>query len=277
MRMTNEEFQAEVFRRSQVYMQQKRSRRTHMFRAAAAFAACFVLVAGGLVIRNLHSNNFTASNMFSADNAVSCAESSLKEDCAAEASEEYTLEAEQAAEAPEQYLNQANTSDGKRKDSKGADQSDVADANSEIAEENSEEEAESEDASSGSSEDSSSDTDEMLSAAEYLDALGIRQPPETLWGYSLEWDPDARYLLHERNAFLYPDEQRRVMLTVYLLPIPEHAPDDGEIYIYHSEEGQTADFIVGNAQVTLIGNGMEAGDIMTLKDIAQELKSSLEK
>ena len=112
---------------------------------------------------------------------------------------------------------------------------------------------------------------------DYLDALGIRQPPEILWGYSLEWDPDARYLLHERNAFLYPDEQRRVMLTVYLLPIPEHAPDDGEIYIYHSEEGQTADFIVGNAQVTLIGNGMEAGDIMTLKDIAQELKSSLEK
>lgn len=269
MRMTNEEFQAEVFRRSQVYMQQKHSRRTHMFRAAAAFAACFVLVAGGLVIRNLHSNNFEMSNMFSADNAVSCEESSLKEDCAAEASEEYAEEAEQAAEAPEQYLNQADTSNGKRKDSKGANQSDVADANAEIAEENSEEEAESADASSG--------TEEMLSAADYLDALGIRQPPETLWGYSLEWDPDARYLLHERNAFLYPDEQRRVMLTVYLLPVPEHAPDDGEIYIYHSEEGQTADFIVGNAQVTLIGNGMEAGDIMTLKDIAQELKSSLEK
>lgn len=47
MRMTNEQFQAEVFRRSKAYMQQRQVRRRRLRRGALVFAGCLVVAIGG--------------------------------------------------------------------------------------------------------------------------------------------------------------------------------------------------------------------------------------
>ena len=43
MRMTNEEFQAEVFRRSEIYMKERQVRRRKMFTGALAFCGCLAV------------------------------------------------------------------------------------------------------------------------------------------------------------------------------------------------------------------------------------------
>ncbi len=93
MRMTNEEFQAEVFRRSQVYFAERRRSRRRLFTGAAAFAGCFVIAVGALALRGTMTNMQSQdcgiaeniNSIFSAKNASSYADSAA--DCAdAEAS-----------------------------------------------------------------------------------------------------------------------------------------------------------------------------------------------
>ena len=102
MRMTNEEFQAEVFRRSNVYLQQKRQNRRRFFYGAAAFACCFVIAAGGLALRSRMNGDKTAFSGF-LDNATAseAADVSSEEYCEEESSE--AAEAASEAESAEAW------------------------------------------------------------------------------------------------------------------------------------------------------------------------------
>lgn len=56
MRMTNEQFQAEVLRRSKAYMQQRQVRRRQLRTGALVFAGCLVVVLAGVMPRMRHHN-----------------------------------------------------------------------------------------------------------------------------------------------------------------------------------------------------------------------------
>lgn len=55
--MTNEEFQAEVFRRSRVYLAKQQARRRRLFAGALAFAGCFAVVIAAAKLRPMTVKN----------------------------------------------------------------------------------------------------------------------------------------------------------------------------------------------------------------------------
>ena len=114
-----------------------------------------------------------------------------------------------------------------------------------------------------------------LSAAEYFEALGIRPMPDPFDELTLGWDPDAKFDMRGRNAFLYFDETDKKVLTVYLSAESEFELEDGEILIHHAEDGQAADFLAGKAHVTVLGSGMTTKDLDTLKTYAKDLQKYL--
>ena len=90
MRMTNEEFQAEVFRRSRVYLAERQTRRRRLFAGVLAFAGCFAVVIAAAKLRPLTAKNEAGPT---ADNAMQ-AEYASKADKAEEAYDaEYSEEA----------------------------------------------------------------------------------------------------------------------------------------------------------------------------------------
>ena len=114
-----------------------------------------------------------------------------------------------------------------------------------------------------------------LSAAEYFESLSIRPMPDPFDELTLTWDPDAEYDIRGRYAFLYFDEADKKVLTVYLSLESEFELEDGEILMHHADDGQAADFCVGKAHVTVLGNGMTTKDLDTLKTYAQDLQKYL--
>ena len=90
MRMTNEEFQAEVFRRSRVYLAERQTRRRRLFAGVLAFAGCFAVVIAAAKLRPLTAKNEAGPT---ADNAMQ-AEYASKAEKAEEAYDaEYSEEA----------------------------------------------------------------------------------------------------------------------------------------------------------------------------------------
>jgi len=116
VRMSNQEFEAEVRRRAAQYQQQERSRRRHIFRTVGTIAACFVLAVGIGVYAFPHKNydnatmNEAANGKKNADAAPAAAESVQKNDAT------YSIQTgvvtvpqspkrDEAAEAPSSQLN----------------------------------------------------------------------------------------------------------------------------------------------------------------------------
>ncbi len=69
MRMTNEEFQAEVFRRSEVYLKERQARRRRMFSGVLAMAGCFAIGITAIKLLPLFTRS-TQTLMADCDNSV---------------------------------------------------------------------------------------------------------------------------------------------------------------------------------------------------------------
>ena len=165
MRMTNEEFQAEVFRRSRVYLAERQTRRRRLFAGVLAFAGCFAVVIAAAKLRPLTAKNeagLTADNAMQADYAS-------KADMAEEAYEaEYSEEA--CAEMnDEKDITQGITFDSAKSGEAKADEAPAED----YKEENEAEQA-------GAAPEASSDAERPESAL--FDDYGIKGMPETLAG-----------------------------------------------------------------------------------------------
>ena len=180
MRMTNEEFQAEVFRRSAVYMQEKRQSRTRLWRGAAAFAGCFVLIGGALMLRN----SFGSSLMFSGTNSA-CDDASASDDGksgAEYADEEQEVCSEENAEASAGLHFKADGIKTGREEASAAESENAAE---EYPEE---------------------DLQDNLTAEELFSALEINPLPKKLLDCTLQINPDVRYDLYKCNSY-DPEEE----------------------------------------------------------------------
>lgn len=246
MRMTNEEFQAEVLRRSQVYLAQKKRSRKQFFVRTAAFAACFVLIGGALMFRISMDvqNNFLYSIL----------PDHVRKDSAAEYCE--------SSAAADQILNNAETFEEEAWCEGEVSCDDVAD-----------EKQEQEDGAEASPE-ANHATD--LTAAEFFDALSVNPMPESLGGYTLEWAPDAKFSTHGQYAFLYHDENGNRVLTVYLME-NSYPELDGIVMSQTDDDGLMAQFTANRAYVNMYSEDTSLLDQETLRILAEELQAQLMK
>lgn len=256
MRMTNEEFQAEVFRRSNVYLQQKRQNRRRFFYGAAAFACCFVIAAGGLALRSRMNGDQTAFPGF-LDNATAS-------ETIAESSEEYREEeSSEAAEAASE-AESAEAWDGASLNAK----SDQYKGDAEFA------------------------GDEMqtdnLTADEYLRALNLNPLPKTLGQLHLNQIPsDMRFHLDEYTtydegcySFTYSDGNGKPALQIEMRRKQDFELEfEPDIYPAHTEEElefpTRACFVSGEAQFWVIAADYDTNDTEQIRALAQELYDAL--
>ncbi|MBP0975578.1 MAG: hypothetical protein J6P20_05885 [Oscillospiraceae bacterium] len=279
MRMTNEEFQAEVFRRSQVYFAERRRSRRRLFTGAAAFAGCFVIAVGALALRgtmtNMQSQDcgiaeninsiFSAKNASSyADSAADCADAEASCSEAAEESEAYCGE---SAESSAQ--NKVEQQSNQPRDAKTHYKSSDATAGLSPAPN-----YENQDNTASDSAAESAEAQEELPAEEYFSALGINPPPEMLGGYKLHCNPTESRVLGQRNMFTYIDETGTGALVLYLEPEGENSLLEN-IVMHHSDEGEKAEFTLGNARVVLEGKYMTLQDTDALTALVRELQEAL--
>ena len=245
MRMTNEEFQAEVFRRSRVYLDEKKSSRKRLFAGIAACAACFVIAGGALMLRTSHTNDLAAdmTQALTASEANCAGEAPSEEscddvyydECGEESCEECSEEScAESGEAAEQDRNE--------KADNAIQGADAAAANL--------------------------DDRNVLTADEFFSELGINPMPETLGGYTLRWQPEAGFDIRGRYAFLYKDQNGKNALIVYLAKA-----EDGETEEFDS--GSLTDFIVNQAHVTISRELLQECDADTFHELTEELKAYL--
>lgn len=264
MRMTNEEFQAEVFRRSEVYLDAKKRSRKQIFRCTAAFAACFVLIGGGLVLltKTKLADNMTASDMaiqsiFSMEDICENAAESLAE-------EEYF--GEDAEDAADEFCPEA--ADGAASEAEAADAESDASADHRDSAENKHKSA------ASAIPELNDDNAANLTAAEYFEALEINQMPEILCGFFLQWAPDANFDLRGCNVFPYDDTDGKTALAAHVTAANENETD--EIIIAERVSGcLTADFAAGKAHITLLTTYPAMHDPDALRAAAEELRAIL--
>lgn len=244
MRMTNEEFQAEVLRRSQVYLAQKKRSRKQFFVRTAAFAACFVLIGGALMFRiSMDVQNNSLYSILS---------DHVRKDSAAEYCE--------SSAAADQILNNAETFEEEAWCEGEVSCDDVAD--------------EKQEQESGAEASPEADHATDLTAAEFFDVLSVNPMPESLGGYTLEWAPDAKFSTHGQYAFLYHDENGNRMLTVYMTEYRASALD--EITVRQIVDGSFhTEFSVNRALLSVFSEGDFPGDEDAFRSLAEELKEQL--
>ena len=275
MRMTNEEFQAEVFRRSQAYLAERRRSRRRLFTGAAAFAGCFVIAVGALALRSSRNNMQSAdcdtlfaphiNGIFSTQDAASCAEAADNcPEAEAEASEAYCEENEvsSAKKKNEQYSYHPS-------DAKDPLQNTDTTAGLSLAQDDDNKKNDAPDSAA-----ESYGAQEPVPAEQYFAALGINPPPEMLGGYKLHWNPTESRVLDQRNLFTYIDETGTGALVLSLEPEQDDSLGEN-ILMHHSDEGAKAEFTLGNARVVLEGKSMALQDTDTLAALVRELQEAL--
>ena len=252
MRMTNEEFQAEVFRRSRVYLDEKKSSRKRLFAGIAACAACFVIAGGALMLRTSHTNDL-AADMKQALTAseANCAEAAPSEEACDEAYYDESSE-ESCEECGEESC--AESSEESSAESSEAAEQDISEK--------------SDNTIKGADAAANPDDGNVLTADEFFSELGINPMPETLGGYTLRWQPEAGFDIRGRYAFLYQDQNGKNALIVYLAKA-----EDGETEEFDS--GSLTDFIVNQAHVTVSRELLQECDADTFHELTEELKAYL--
>lgn len=224
MRMTNEEFQAEVFRRSAAYQREHTRRIRIMTRAAAAFAGCLLLTVGvGVAVsRNgaMRANETaTTSGVFYDGNAVKDAESSA---CEAEGAAD---NCEGSAEDGFDFTNGQNDAVSSAED---------ADSLAGISPENGGKQDR--DPLEISGEASSADSKHAVfvkkTAAEVLARYGLDAVPETLHGFPL---------MKMYNAANYEDQEPGFIVSE---TDPELILSDENTFLYKSREGARQELTV---------------------------------
>ena len=255
MRMTNEEFQAEVFRRSNVYLQQKKQNHRRFYYGAAAFACCFGIVAGGLALKSRMNGNHAAfSNLL--DNATAS-------EAAAESSEEKYDYAEESCEESSEAADEA-TQDGASLNAKpGQYKGDAEYASEEAQWEN-------------------------LTADEYFRALNLNPLPETLGQLHLNQIPsDMRFNPDEYTtydegcySFTYSDGNGKPALQIEMRRKQDFELEfEPDIYPAHTEEElefpTRACFVSGEAQFWVIAVDYDTNDTEQIRALAQELYDAL--
>ncbi|MBR3447004.1 MAG: hypothetical protein IKH27_04280 [Oscillospiraceae bacterium] len=224
MRMTNEEFQAEVFRRSAAYQREHTRRIRIMTRAAAAFAGCLLLTVGvGVAVsRNgaMRANETaTTSGVFYDGNAVKDAESSA---CEAEGAAD---NCEGSAEDGFDFTNGQNDAVSSAED---------ADSLAGISPENGGKQDR--DPLEISGEDSFADPKHAVfvkkTAAEIMERYGLDAMPETLHGFPL---------MKMYNAANYEDQEPGFIVSE---TDPELILSDENTFLYKSREGARQELTV---------------------------------
>lgn len=224
MRMTNEEFQAEVFRRSAAYQREHTRRIRIMTRAAAAFAGCLLLTVGvGVAVsRNgaMRANETaTTSGVFYDGNAVKDAESSA---CEAEGAAD---NCEGSAEDGFDFTNGQNDAVSSAED---------ADSLGGISPENGGKQDR--DPLEISGEDSFADPKHAVfvkkTAAEIMERYGLDAMPETLHGFPL---------MKMYNAANYEDQEPGFIVSE---TDPELILSDENTFLYKSREGARQELTV---------------------------------
>ena len=224
MRMTNEEFQAEVFRRSAAYQREHTRRIRIMTRAAAAFAGCLLLTVGvGVAVsRNgaMRANETaTTSGVFYDGNAVKDAESSA---CEAEGAAD---NCDGSAEDGFDFTNGQNDAVSSAED---------ADSLAGISPENGGKQDR--DPLEISGEDSFADPKHAVfvkkTAAEIMERYGLDAMPETLHGFPL---------MKMYNAANYEDQEPGFIVSE---TDPELILSDENTFLYKSREGARQELTV---------------------------------
>ena len=253
MRMTNEEFQAEVFRRSNVYLQQKKQNHRRFFYGAAAFACCFGIVASGLALRSRMNGNHAAfSNPL--DNATAS-------EAVMESSEEYREEesCEENSEAADEAVQDGASLNAKPGQYKG-------------------------DAEYASEEEQW----ENLTADEYFRALNLNPLPKTLGQLHLNQIPsDMRFNPDEYTtydegcySFTYSDGNGKPALQIEMRRKQDFELEfEPDVYPAHTEEElefpTRACFVSGEAQFWVIAADYDTNDTEQIRALAQELYDAL--
>ena len=260
MRMTNEEFQAEVFRRSRVYLDEKKSSRKRLFAGIAACAACFVIAGGALMLRTSHTNDLAAdmTQALTASEANCAGEAPSEESCDDvyydECGEESCEECgEESCEECSEESSAESSEESSAESSEAAEQDISENADNTIKEA---------DAAANP------DDGNVLTADEFFSELGINPMPETLGGYTLRWQPEAGFDIRGRYAFLYQDQNGKNALIVYLAKA-----EDGETEEFDSSS--FTDFIVNQAHVTISRELLQECDEDTFHELTEELKAYL--
>lgn len=224
MRMTNEEFQAEVFRRSAAYQREHTRRIRIMTRAAAAFAGCLLLTVGvGVAVsRNgamRVNETATTSGVFYDGNAVKDAESSA---CEAEGAAD---NCEGSAEDGFDFTNGQNDAVSSAED---------ADSLAGISPENGGKQDR--DPLEISGEDSFADPKHAVfvkkTEAEIMERYGLDAVPETLHGFPL---------MKMYNAANYEDQEPGFIVSE---TDPELILSDENTFLYKSREGARQELTV---------------------------------
>lgn len=265
MRMTNEEFQAEVFRRSRVYLAERQTRRRRLFTGVLAFAGCFAVVIAAAKLRPLTAKNEAG---LTADNAMQ-AEYASKAEKAEEAYDaEYSEEA--CAEVnDEQDITQGITFNSSKRTEEKADEP--------AAENYKEENAEQADAVP----EASSDAERPDSAL--FDDYGIKGMPETLAGMTYagaenrDRQKNDQTGAEDGDIFRYQDAAGGQPLYVRIQTMEtvgaEH-PQPKNMTMIFAEDADTkkAIFRTETLYVTVYADDLP---LDTLKQAAQEMKDYL--
>ena len=279
MRMTNEEFEAEVFRRSRVYMKERQMRRRHMLTGALAFAGCFVLVtAGAVTFTRLHSNQ---NRMLSADNAMHEESSEAADGYAEESSEEYAEQAEEAEmndwaedENDSLHLNQdaitggeafsAKNEQKKQNESAASPASTVRPAHDKASEEESFEAPPDED-------EKAVNTPEKV-----CESYGIPVPPDEIAGFAESEEPAV--VGRDLDELIFRYENARGKLSFMVMHPSDYDREhetDGIRYTSAVPQIKSASFLCGNAQITIELESDDPDAEALLKEAAEALKAYL--
>lgn len=266
MRMTNEQFEAEVFRRSKVYLQQRQKRRRQYFTAAAAFAGCFMLAVLGARVLSLH-NKMESVNM-AADMAAENGDYTYGK----QAEESSAADAEYAEESSEEYAEESEMADAEG----GYD-----DANDDYAEESSEapesaaDEAPDAQGQQGQTQGGSPvKKDEGQTPLEALCAqFGIPVPPEEIAGF-VRYDIDDLAADTDQCAFLYYENADGSRLTVEICTPSDSDPEEIR-YDIIIVGGKSALFRAADARIIMWVNDDAPDADALIHEAAEVLKDEL--
>lgn len=220
MRMTDEQFQTEVFRRSRVYMEQRRVRRRHLRAGALVFAGCFVLMIAGVgILPRIKNNDVNQMLMLIAETATAG-----HEDC-----DSYQYN-EAADEADENYSNAEDGAEPMIQGSYTLEGSDAETNNASGVKSDSYE-------ADGSGEATNTDS---MSDAELFAMLGITALPERLGGCVNDHTAPE-------NPVVYADAERYMIVRLSAMP---DAPDSVTVAYESAVTGEKiAQFTVRGVQI----------------------------
>lgn len=257
MRMTNEQFQAEVFRRSKAYTEQRQVRRRHLRTGALVFAGCLVVVLAGVMPRMRH-HNMLDMQMTAADQQTNGSFWMNGEDGAEEAACEND-EASLAMDADDEYYDV--TAEETAPAMQDAHNSGVAGTEKKPAA------AVAVGSNSEESETYAEEADaESADSSDLLAMLGIEEMPEQLGGCVLDENSQA-------SPYLYSDGERRMAVTLSSSSMPESYHSVQIYYDVTADGDRIAWFYERGVYVGIYAEGCTDAQ---LESAAEELLTYLE-